>query len=75
MVKQPENRKWQLLSSEYLHREPWLTVAHNAYRLPDGRVAPDYYILEYPDWVNVIARTAEGLFLMISQYRPGLDAT
>lgn len=75
MVKQPENRKWQLLSSEYLHREPWLTVAHNAYRLPYGRVAPGYYILEYPDWVNVIARTAEGLFLLISQYRPGLDAT
>lgn len=74
-MKKPDNRRWEILHSEYLHREPWLTVRHTAYRLPDGRIAPDYYIFEYPDWINVIARTAEGRFVMISQYRPGLDDT
>ena len=32
-------------------------------------------MLEYPAWVNVIARTADGRFVAVSQYRPGLERT
>ncbi|MDE6831443.1 MAG: NUDIX hydrolase, partial [Muribaculaceae bacterium] len=31
-------------------------------------------VLEYPDWVNVIALTDEGRFVMVEQYRHGLGA-
>lgn len=34
-------------------------------------VAP-YYVLEYPDWVQVVAIDAAGRLLMIEQYRHGL---
>lgn len=44
-------------------------------RLPDGTENPEYYVLEYPDWVNVIARTADGRFLLIRQYRHALGET
>ena len=52
-----ENRpqKWQVLSSEYLSRKPWFTVRRESLELPNGNRIPDYYVLEYPDWVNVIA--------------------
>lgn len=30
-----------------------------------------YYILEVPDWVNIIARTSEGEFLLVRQWRHG----
>lgn len=40
--------KWKTLSSEYLFNRPWLTVRRDSYELPDGRIVPEYYILEYP---------------------------
>lgn len=74
-MKNPENRKWTVLRSEYLARKPWFTVRHESVALPDGRTIPDYYVLEYPDWVNVIATTGKGRFVMIDQYRHGLGET
>lgn len=44
-------------------------------QLPDGRVIPEYYVLEYPDWVNVIAVTKDGLFVMERQYRHAIGST
>ena len=59
-----EDRKWRVLSSEYLFRRPWLTARKDVVKLPDGRVNPEYYVLEYPDWVNVIALTADGQMIL-----------
>ena len=69
-----ENRpqKWQVLSSEYLSRKPWFTVRRESLELPNGNRIPDYYVLEYPDWVNVIAVTKAGKLLFVRQYRHGL---
>lgn len=68
-------RKWETVSSEYLFRRPWLTVRRDTVRLPNGTVIPEFYVLEYPDWVNVIAVTAEGNFVFIRQFRYGLGET
>ena len=69
-------RKWKVLKSEYLIRRPWLTARRDTVQLPNGVVHPEYYVLEYPTWVNVIARRKEdGLFVMVEQYRHGLGET
>lgn len=65
--------KWKTLGSEYLFRRPWLTVRKDRLQLPNGVVHDEYYVLEYPTWINVIARTTDGLFVMVEQYRHGLD--
>ena len=70
-----DDRKWEILSSEYLIRRPWLTARRDHVKLPTGVENKEYYILEYPDWVNVIAITKEGEFVMIRQYRHGLGET
>ena len=67
-----EIKKWKVLGSEYLFRRPWLTVRRDRVELPNGTVHPEYYVLEYPTWVNVIAITEEGQFVMVRQYRHGL---
>lgn len=67
--------KWELLGSEYLFRRPWLTVRRDTVRLPNGTIHPEYYVLEYPAWVNVIAITTDGDFVMVRQYRHGLGIT
>lgn len=64
--------KWKTLESRYLIRRPWLTARVDRVELPNGVVHPEYYVLEYPSWVNVIAITAEGWFVMVEQYRHGL---
>lgn len=64
--------KWKVLDSTYIIRRPWLTARCDKVELPDGTVHPEYYVLEYPVWVNVIAITAEGQFVMVEQYRHGL---
>lgn len=68
-----EIKKWKKLSSEYLIKRPWLTARCDTVELPDGRVNPEYYILEYPSWINVIAITTDGEFVMVEQYRHGLQ--
>lgn len=75
MKDKQDPKKWEVLKSEYLFRRPWLTARRDHVRLPDGVENPEYYVLEYPDWVNVIARTADGRFLLVRQYRHALGET
>ena len=70
-----EDRKWKVLSSKYLFKRPWLTARKDVVELPDGRVNPEYYVLEYPDWVNVIAITSDCQMILERQYRHGLGKT
>lgn len=67
-----EKNGWKVLTSEYLHRAPWLTVRRESLELPNGNRVPEYYVLEYPEWVNVIAITPEGNWVMVHQYRHAL---
>lgn len=71
-----DSHKWKTLKSDIIvNRPPWLTVRHDVVELPDGRINPEFYVLEYPDWVNVIAITEEGKYVMELQYRQGLGQT
>ncbi|MCF0213998.1 MAG: NUDIX hydrolase [Muribaculaceae bacterium] len=70
-----KDMNWDIVSSEYLMKRPWLTVRKDVVRLPDGRINPEFYVLEYPDWVNVVAITDDDRFVMIRQYRHGLRQT
>lgn len=64
--------KWKVLGSEYIIKRPWLTARVDKVQLPNGVVHPEYYVLEYPNWLNIIAITTEGKFVMVEQYRHGL---
>ena len=63
--------KWKILDSKYVIQRPWLTARCDTVELPNGVVHNEYYVLEYPTWVNVIAITKDGLFVMVEQYRHG----
>lgn len=70
-----EEGKWKVLGSEYLFERPWLTVRKDRVQISTGQVNDEYYVLEYPDWINVIAITEDGQFVMEKQYRHGLGKT
>ena len=62
----------EVVSSEYVFKRQWLTARRDVLRLANGRINPEFYVLEYPTWVNIIAVTDEGRFVMVRQYRHGL---
>ena len=70
-----KEKTWKVLRTEYLIKRPWLTARRDDVELPDGRTIPEYYVLEYPDWVNIIAITKDGHFVMERQYRHALGCT
>ena len=75
-VKLPDDPlPWECLDQDYLFRRPpWLVLRHQRFRLPSGREIADYWISEYPPWVNVVAVTGSGEFVFIRQFRPGIGA-
>ena len=70
-----DDKKCDILESQNLILRPRLTARRDHVRLPDGVENKEYYVLEYPDWVNVIAITVDGKFVMERQYRHGLQWT
>ena len=70
-----KDKLWKIVKSDYIFKRPWLTVRQDCVELPNGHRNPEFYVQEFPDWVNVIALTEEGLFVFEKQYRHGLRMT
>ncbi len=63
--------EFTLLDSQDIHRADRMALRGETYRLPDGRTAGPYRVLDYPDWVNALAITGAGEVVMVRQFRPG----
>lgn len=61
--------KWEKLSSKYLVKEKWATLRVDQCKMPNGTIIDDYYVLEYPTWVNAVAITENNEVVVIHQYR------
>jgi ADP-ribose pyrophosphatase len=58
-----------------LDQRPWLLVENHTVELPDGRLLPDWPWIITPDYVNVVAVTAEERFLCFQQVKYGVEGT
>jgi ADP-ribose pyrophosphatase len=65
--------KWNKLSTRYLVKERWATLRVDTCELQNGVIKDDYYVLEYPNWVNAIAITRENKMILVRQYRHAAD--
>lgn len=65
--------KWKIKSSRYIYNNPpWGVFREDVVVLPSGVEIPEYYVLEYPHWVNVLGITKENKVVLIEQYRHGI---
>jgi len=55
-----------------LSQPPWLEVEFFDVELPDGRIIQDWSWITTPDYVNVVAITAAGQFLLFRQMKYAL---
>lgn len=64
-------QKWTVLDSKYIIQRPWATLRVDKLQMPNGNIKDEYYVLEYPTWVNVVAVTEQNTMLFVKQYRHG----
>lgn len=55
-----------------LHKELLLTMPKDSVKLPNGKYIGDFYVREYPPWLNVTAVTEKNEIVLIRQYRHGI---
>lgn len=76
MIPKLDNRKWKVLKSEkLLSKGTWMNLRQERVQLPSGSIVPEWFVLEFPTWINIIAITKDGLFVMEDQYRHALGQT
>ncbi len=51
---------------------PFLEVAVEEVRLPDGRIIDDYHQIESGTYSNIVAETENGEIMLLRQYRHGI---
>lgn len=61
--------EWEVLETEYLFNRPWLTARRDKVKLPTGAEINEFYVLEYPEFCNIIAITEDGKYILERQYR------
>lgn len=65
--------KWKVLSSDYIIQRPWATLRIDNLEMPNGNIKEEYYVLEYPTWVNMVGITEDQEILFVRQYRHGAN--
>jgi 8-oxo-dGTP pyrophosphatase MutT (NUDIX family) len=62
------------LAREPLHDCRVFRVERLRFERPAGAPDTDYFVLDAPDWVNVIPATDDGRIVLVRQYRVGVEA-
>ncbi len=63
--------KWKVHRSRHIFRDRWVSLRADDCVTPSGVEVAPYYVLEYPDWVHVVAVDAGDHVLLVRQYRHG----
>ena len=67
-------KHWDFVESAYAHDYGIFKTRVDRLRSPRTRHVLNRVVVEAPDWVNVVARTRDGAYLMIRQIRHGIAA-
>ncbi|MBW6396592.1 NUDIX hydrolase [Roseomonas sp. HJA6] len=64
-------KPWQVTASRIVLADRWIRVRADSCVAPSGDVVDPFYVLEYADWVHVVALTDDDRLVMNRQYRHG----
>ena len=67
--------KWKTLSSEYITKHKYFTARKDKCVTPEGKIIPEYFVVELPKTACALAITEDGKALMIKQYRHPVEET
>jgi 8-oxo-dGTP pyrophosphatase MutT (NUDIX family) len=58
-----------------VYRDRWLQARADKCELPDGRIMEPYYVIEVPDWTNMVIITKDEKIVLVKQYRHAFGST
>lgn len=70
----PPATPWTVRGSRHVLQDRWISVRADSCISDEGTEFDPYYVLEYPDWVQVIALTDAEEIVMVDLYRHGMRA-
>ena len=62
---------WRVAGTRLIHADRWIRLRADHCITPEGAVLDPYYVLEYADWVHVVAITEDDRLVVNHQYRHG----
>ena len=62
---------WTVTGSRHVLRDCWISVRADSCVTAEGVEIAPYYVLEYPDWVIVVAIDDQDRIIIVEQYRHG----
>jgi len=65
---------WRRSDAQRIQRCGIFSLDRVSFTPPEGGAARPFYVLDLPDWINVIALTEDGRIPMVRQYRFGIEA-
>jgi ADP-ribose diphosphatase len=66
-------QRWKRLHSKTVDSFRIFTLREDRYQLPRHHREAPFYVLECPDWVNVIPLTEDGQVVLVRQFRFGTE--
>jgi len=60
---------WKKISSEYISKHQYFTARKDVCEMPDGKIIPEYFVVELPTSVCAMAITEDNQVVMVKQYR------
>lgn len=63
------HKKWKTVSQEYVVRSPFMKLRKDVCITDEQDVIDDYYVCEFPNWVNVVAVTPQNEVILVREYR------
>jgi ADP-ribose pyrophosphatase len=66
----PEER-WIILNEEKVLDHPYVNVTYQSIQLPDGRIIPDWPMIQTRDYVNALVLNESGQIMILKGYKHG----
>ena len=60
---------WKILQTKEIFSSGLFRLRSDKCQLKDGRIMPRYYVMDFPDWVNILPVTDAGQVVLVKQYR------
>ena len=64
---------WRRIQARLVHRCGIFDLTQVRFEPPEGGSPRDFYVIDAPDWINVIPVTNDDRVLMVRQYRYGIE--
>ncbi|MDB5373938.1 MAG: hydrolase [Belnapia sp.] len=67
-------KPWCRTGTRTVHQDRWVHLRADTWVTGEGKVLDPWYMLEWTDWVHVVALTPDDRMVLVRQFRPGAGA-